>query len=263
LSTYHLFEFRGGLHFASKERDTETGLSYFGARYYNCDLSIWLSVDPMVDKYPSLSPYVYCANNPIKLVDPNGMQWETAEDQSRANALVSKAKNEIGNNMGLINSLMKNRSKNAISNKRKDRLITELIQKNNYLNEGIDNIMSMGSDETETYHFNTIEDNGLAGNVQLREDGVININCAGDEWAWHECVHIDDYRNNPDKWNFNQYGFLGVKEEYFAKSEYKAYRSQYSFYPKGFIYPHTNLPVESLSKVIEWVKLLKFDEVIN
>ena len=29
-------------------------------------------MDPQSDKYPSLSPYVYCANNPIKLVDPNG-----------------------------------------------------------------------------------------------------------------------------------------------------------------------------------------------
>ena len=58
--------------FSAKERDTETGLSYFGARYYSSDLSIWLSVDPMSDKYPSLSPYVYCANNPVKLVDPNG-----------------------------------------------------------------------------------------------------------------------------------------------------------------------------------------------
>ena len=58
--------------FSSKERDTETGLSYFGARYYSSDLSIWLSVDPMADKYPSLSPYTYCANNPVKLVDPNG-----------------------------------------------------------------------------------------------------------------------------------------------------------------------------------------------
>ena len=35
-------------------------------------MSIWLSVDPMASKYPSLSPYVYCADNPIKLVDPNG-----------------------------------------------------------------------------------------------------------------------------------------------------------------------------------------------
>ena len=58
--------------FSAKERDPETGLSYFGSRYYSSDLSIWLSVDPMSDKYPSLSPYTYCANNPVKLVDPNG-----------------------------------------------------------------------------------------------------------------------------------------------------------------------------------------------
>ena len=61
--------------FSAKEKDSETGFSYFGSRYYSSDLSIWLSVDPMSDKYPSLSPYVYCANNPIKLVDPNGEEW--------------------------------------------------------------------------------------------------------------------------------------------------------------------------------------------
>ena len=58
--------------FSAKEKDSETGLSYFGSRYYSSDLSIWLSVDPMSDKYPSFSPYTYCANNPVKLVDPNG-----------------------------------------------------------------------------------------------------------------------------------------------------------------------------------------------
>ena len=42
------------------------------ARYYNSDLSLWLSIDPMSDKYPSTSPYTYCGNNPVKLVDPNG-----------------------------------------------------------------------------------------------------------------------------------------------------------------------------------------------
>lgn len=58
--------------FSAKEKDAETGYSYFGARYYSSDLSVWLSVDPMADKYPGLSPYVYCTNNPVKLVDPNG-----------------------------------------------------------------------------------------------------------------------------------------------------------------------------------------------
>ncbi len=42
------------------------------ARHYNSDLSIWLSVDPMSDKYPGVSPYTYCANNPVRLVDPDG-----------------------------------------------------------------------------------------------------------------------------------------------------------------------------------------------
>ena len=54
-----------------KEKDPETGYHYFGARYYNSDLSLWLSVDPMSDKYPNLSPYNYCAWNPMKLADPD------------------------------------------------------------------------------------------------------------------------------------------------------------------------------------------------
>ncbi|MBO7446322.1 MAG: hypothetical protein J6T86_07950, partial [Bacteroidales bacterium] len=52
-----------------------------GSRYYSSELSIWLSVDPMSDKYASLSPYVYCADNPIKLVDPNGEDYETIIDK--------------------------------------------------------------------------------------------------------------------------------------------------------------------------------------
>ena len=56
-----------------KEKDSESGYYAFGARYYDCDLSgLFLSVDPMSDRYPSLSPYAYCAWNPVKLVDPNG-----------------------------------------------------------------------------------------------------------------------------------------------------------------------------------------------
>lgn len=74
--------------FTGKERDEETGFSYFGARYYDSDLSgLFLSVDPMADKYPSLSPYAYCAWNPIKLVDPDGMKIDlsnlTNEQQSQ------------------------------------------------------------------------------------------------------------------------------------------------------------------------------------
>jgi RHS repeat-associated protein len=60
--------------FTAKELDNETSYTYFGARYYDSELSGWLSVDPMSDKYPSLSSYCYTADNPVVLVDPNGKE---------------------------------------------------------------------------------------------------------------------------------------------------------------------------------------------
>ncbi|MBO4689536.1 MAG: RHS repeat-associated core domain-containing protein, partial [Paludibacteraceae bacterium] len=58
--------------FTGKERDGETGYDYFGARFFWSALGHWLSVDPLADKYPGISPYAYCAWNPIKYVDPDG-----------------------------------------------------------------------------------------------------------------------------------------------------------------------------------------------
>jgi RHS repeat-associated protein len=64
----------------AKELDNETSYTYFGARYYDSDLSIWLSVDPMSDKYPSTSAYMYGSGNPVILRDPNGMDWVESEN---------------------------------------------------------------------------------------------------------------------------------------------------------------------------------------
>ena len=65
--------------FTGKERDEETGYGYFGARYMDHELmTMWLSVDLMADKYPSISPYAYCAWNPVKLVDPDGREIDVS-----------------------------------------------------------------------------------------------------------------------------------------------------------------------------------------
>jgi len=64
--------------FTGKELDEGTGLSYFGARYYDPSIGRWLSVDPLMEKYPSLSPYNYCANNPVIHYDPDGRFIGTA-----------------------------------------------------------------------------------------------------------------------------------------------------------------------------------------
>ena len=60
--------------FNGKELDEETGLYYYGARYMQPVASIWYGVDPLMEKYPSLSPYVYCLGNPVRLIDTDGRE---------------------------------------------------------------------------------------------------------------------------------------------------------------------------------------------
>lgn len=57
-----------------KEFDHTHGLNWYdyGARMYSPALPLWTSMDPMSEDYYSISPYIYCMNNPINAIDPDG-----------------------------------------------------------------------------------------------------------------------------------------------------------------------------------------------
>ena len=65
--------------FNAKEFDEETGLYYYGARYYDPRLSLWISTDPLQEKYPYTNSYCFTSNNPIRFVDPDGHEPTPAE----------------------------------------------------------------------------------------------------------------------------------------------------------------------------------------
>ena len=60
-----------------KELDTKKGLNWYdyGARHYDAALGRFTTNDPLAEKYYSMSPYTYCADNPVKFIDPNGMEY--------------------------------------------------------------------------------------------------------------------------------------------------------------------------------------------
>ena len=85
--------------FNAKELDPETGLSYYGARYYQSKLGVWLSVDPLAVKYPKSSPYCFSGNNPKLFIDPDGAQTLEFDDirfrDEKGNLLATYKTNEV------------------------------------------------------------------------------------------------------------------------------------------------------------------------
>jgi len=69
--------------YTGKELDTDTGLYYYGARYYDPMIGRFITADSVVSDFydpQDLNRYAYARNNPMKYVDPNGHAFETAWD---------------------------------------------------------------------------------------------------------------------------------------------------------------------------------------
>ncbi|MDE1155563.1 MAG: RHS repeat-associated core domain-containing protein [Acidobacteriaceae bacterium] len=77
-------------HFTGKERDTESGLDYFGARYYGSSMGRWMSPDPLnlTDERllnpQTLNKYGYATDNPLKYVDDDGKDITVFYEKSGA-----------------------------------------------------------------------------------------------------------------------------------------------------------------------------------
>ena len=223
--------------FSTKERDSETGLSYFGSRYYSSDLSIWLSVDPMSDKYPSLSPYVYCANNPVKLVDPNGEYLEVADNEDTHNDLLSivgKTHRDrvIFNEDGSVSVNMEGLSQNAIDKDIGLSLINDMVNSDcNYYFEtsdeaffcnklgnrvsnficnddykGVINASRHGFDCSGSYMYLPMD--GFDGQVVIAKSGSFTLN--GQDVRKNIVFHELEENYLRTDMNMNYYGINGI-----------------------------------------------------
>ncbi|MGE3824016.1 MAG: RHS repeat domain-containing protein, partial [Bacteroidia bacterium] len=73
----------------SKERDEESGLYNYGMRYYSAWTCRFVSVDPLRDKYPELTPYQYASNKPINLIDLDGLEGvKRVDHQNRTTTIM-------------------------------------------------------------------------------------------------------------------------------------------------------------------------------
>ena len=176
--------------FSAKEKDSETGLSYFGSRYYSSDLSVWLSVDPMAAKYPSLSPYVYCADNPVRCVDPDGEEIVIITETD------AKGKKTITIN---FTAKIINKSSHTYSDKEMERL-------RDNISSGIKDIYSgQYEDATVNVNVDIICNIDEKTNDVMKESNRHFINIVDECSKADHIAEAEDYGNKMDiKWDIGQ-----------------------------------------------------------
>lgn len=101
-------EFDNSYKFTGQEEDSETGLYYYGARYYNADFARFMSQDPavyderfleMLRDPQSFNSYAYVRNNPIKYIDPSGeyvVETGEIEDGDTADGITTAVNDALG-----------------------------------------------------------------------------------------------------------------------------------------------------------------------
>jgi len=213
--------------FTGKERDTETGWDYFGARYYDSDLSVWLSVVPiaigtMASKYPSMSAYMYCAGNPVMMVDPDGREFDDPDDVKRAQKSQETARTRITDLNTTITGL---ESRTDLNDAEKQTLVDSKSQVS-ILENHIQNIQNMIDTKDIKYKYKKNDGSGVSAGAYV-ENGIVvmeYIDGRPDKQA-HEEAHGHQYItgelkivNGIEDFSYSDLG-----------DEAKAYQVEYSY----------------------------------
>ena len=225
--------------FNAKEFDEETGLYYYGARYYDPRISLWISTDPKQESYFAFSSYVYCGNNPLIYIDPNGKEWE---DPAQAEKLKAKIDNKITSIQKSIlvqkARLESNQAKGKDISKQ-ERKIADFESRISNLNQSKSDIDLLGHD-SQKYKLTQVSGEG-AHKVRLENNGTISIETSEDALSIHEITHVRQALDAGGL-EFSDSGCLknpGTRakgsQRYIAisEAEIEAYKMQYSYRPES------------------------------
>ena len=231
--------------FGGKELITANGLNEydFGARQYYTAVPGFTRIDPMAEKYPWLSPYLYCANNPVNFSDPTGMYIveESVDEWNKNKKNIEDQHNKLQNSIDKITAKgeRKGWSQEKIASKIGDRQ-ERVASLNNTLST-----MTILENSEQGYSLSSNLSN--SGQTYLKSDGIINIEYHKGSVALfcHEVTHAGQFETGDIAFNFKT-GYAYLNDLY---DEASAFQAQYAYDPKTVRGLNPNVSVSSMADI--------------
>ena len=234
-----------------KEFGDGSGLEWYdyGARMNDVQIGRWFNVDPLADQTPSYSPYVYVANNPIVLIDPDGRYF--TGDTKMKDDLLDKAGDiyqSLDKKRGRLEKRVEKREAKGKSTERLKGKLEGVYEKQNEIAGLVSDIHGLALSSQE-YHINSsythTSGSGDGFTSYNTTTKAIDINISkeyGLAGLAHEATHA--YQFEKGKSDFN--ATTGVDRGYLhdMTDEISAYRRQFMITPKS-------VGVNSLSKITD------------
>src|SRR5690554_453240 len=161
---------------------------YYGARYYDPRISIFVSVDPLVEE--TMTPYQYVLNNPINLIDPTGMIWEDPKErkmlEGNVKAKIKSHEAEIASLTESLTTTTKEKEINSINAK-----ISDFNERIELLNQSLTDIELIEKD-SRVYKLEEINSSAASAYV-YGKDSKIYIQGGNIGEYLHEIRHVGQY----------------------------------------------------------------------
>ncbi|WP_065220585.1 MULTISPECIES: RHS repeat domain-containing protein [Butyricimonas] len=200
----------------------------YGARMYDCELARWLSIDPKLERYVNISPYGYCANNPIVLIDMGGEYIDPAS-LAAWNTLTNEVNDKRNDMKELIDYLRVLLDNIKPSNPMYD-LIVSMYENAKTRVSFLDNIIASFNileESEQKYSLEELKGTSMGYVEYSSETGAIVIKYFNITNFVHEVTHAAQYETQ-DIGFHEKNGKTFMQDVY---DEVAAYRSQYAFDP--------------------------------
>lgn len=198
----------------------------YGARMYDPSLGRWLTPDPLAEKYYGISPYAYCNNSPVNLIDPDGA-YIVEKDWKEWQQIKREIENEANKMQEKFDKIITRANDKGWSDRKLSRRLGELGIRLTSIRSSL-GTMGVLEGSTQGYSLSHVNEGDVGGVTLDPSTKIIDISFGGTANFVHEMTHAGQFETGDVA--FSNTGMSLLQDVY---DETAAYKAQFGYSPSS------------------------------